>query len=91
VASPGLPWRELWAHHPTFDCLHDMGDPVRVQPVTSCGVDRQGRAWMIVEPMAADTVQDNLNPLAGSTANASTMVWPPRPHSPSRVGLALGA
>lgn len=46
----------------TFDCLHDMGDPVGAarhirQALSSDGV------WMIVEPFAEATVSANLTPV----------------------------
>ena len=43
-----------------FDALHDMGDPVgAAQHVRSQLAD--GGTWLVVEPMAADSVEDNLN------------------------------
>jgi SAM-dependent methyltransferase len=46
----------------TFDCLHDMGDPLGAarhirQTLAPDGI------WMIVEPYAGDTVADNLTPV----------------------------
>ena len=73
----------------TFDCLHDMGDPV--------GAARQVRAalapdgvWMIVEPIAGDSVQDNLNPVGRAYYAFSTLLCTPSSLS-QEVGLALGA
>ncbi len=72
-----------------FDCLHDMGDPV--------GAARQVRrilapdgTWMIVEPMAGDRVEDNLNPVGRSFYGFSTFLCTPASLSQD-VGLALGA
>src|SRR6478672_3951090 len=72
-----------------FDCLHDMGDPV--------GAARQVRrmlapdgTWMIVEPMAGDRVEDNLNPVGRAYYGFSTFLCTPASLS-QEVGLALGA
>ncbi|MEJ7742963.1 MAG: hypothetical protein WKF73_10645 [Nocardioidaceae bacterium] len=46
--------------------------------------------WMIVEPMAGDTVEENLNPVGRLFYNASTMICTPASLS-QEVGLALGA
>ena len=72
-----------------FDCLHDMGDPV--------GAARQVRetlapdgTWMIVEPAAGDSVEDNLNPVGRAYYGFSTLLCTPASLS-QEVGLALGA
>ena len=72
-----------------FDCLHDMGDPV--------GAARQVRrmltpdgTWMIVEPMAGDRVEDNLNPVGRAYYGFSTFLCTPASLS-QEVGLGLGA
>ncbi|GMG84545.1 class I SAM-dependent methyltransferase [Paralimibaculum aggregatum] len=59
-----------------FDCLHDMGDPVGA---VSHARERLGAdgALMIVEPMAADTVAGNLNPVGRLYYAASTMICLP--------------
>jgi 2-polyprenyl-3-methyl-5-hydroxy-6-metoxy-1,4-benzoquinol methylase len=77
---------ELVTH---FDCLHDMGDPVSAARHARDVIAKDG-AWMIVEPMAADTVQENLNPVGRLYYNASTMICTPASLS-QNVGLALGA
>ncbi len=46
----------------TFDCLHDMGDPVGAARHVRGRLDPNG-TWMVVEPRAGDTVSDNLNPV----------------------------
>ena len=46
----------------TFDCLHDMGDPVRAARHIREAMAPDG-TWLIVEPFAGDTVADNLNPV----------------------------
>ncbi len=45
-----------------FDCLHDMGDPVGAARQVHRMLAPDG-TWMIVEPMAGDRVEDNLNPV----------------------------
>jgi SAM-dependent methyltransferase len=72
-----------------FDCLHDMGDPV--------GAARQVRrllaedgTWLIVEPMAGDRIEDNLNPVGRAFYGFSTFLCTPASLS-QEVGLALGA
>lgn len=46
----------------TFDCLHDMGDPVAAARHIHERMAPDG-TWLVVEPMAADTVEGNLNPV----------------------------
>src|SRR3954451_1801898 len=43
-----------------FDCLHDMGDPVGAARHVRESLAPDG-TWLIVEPMAGDRVEDNLN------------------------------
>ncbi len=45
-----------------FDCLHDMGDPVGAARHVRQALAPDG-TWMIVEPIAGDRVEDNLNPV----------------------------
>jgi hypothetical protein len=45
--------------------------------------------WMIVEPFAHDSVQENLNPIGRTFYSASTMICTPASKS-QEVGLALG-
>ena len=73
----------------TFDCLHDMGDPVgAARHVLSTLAP--GGTWMIVEPMAGDRVEDNLNPVGRAYYGFSTFLCTPASLS-QEVGLALGA
>ena len=46
--------------------------------------------WMVVEPLAADRVEDNLNPVGRIYYSASTMICTPASMA-QEVGLALGA
>jgi SAM-dependent methyltransferase len=72
-----------------FDCLHDMGDPVSVARHVLQSLDSDG-TWLVVEPFAGDTVEQNLNPVGRMFYAASTMVCVPASLS-QEVGLALGA
>jgi SAM-dependent methyltransferase len=73
----------------TFDCLHDMGDPVGAARRVRQLLARDG-TWMIVEPMAGDRVEDNLNPVGRAYYGFSTFLCTPASLS-QEVGLALGA
>jgi 2-polyprenyl-3-methyl-5-hydroxy-6-metoxy-1,4-benzoquinol methylase len=73
----------------SFDCLHDMGDPVGVARQVRAAL-APGGAWMIVEPRAGDTVEENLNPVGRAYYAFSTLLCTPSSLS-QEVGLALGA
>jgi len=72
-----------------FDCLHDMGDPVAAARHVH-GTLKPDGTWMIVEPMAADRVEGNLNPVGRAYYSFSTLLCTPASLS-QEVGLALGA
>lgn len=72
----------------TFDCLHDMGDPVGAARQVHSILKPDG-AWMIVEPAAGDHVEDNLNPVGRVYYGFSTLLCTPCSLSQD-VGLALG-
>jgi SAM-dependent methyltransferase len=72
-----------------FDCLHDMGDPVGAARRVRNLLAPDG-TWMIVEPMAGDRVEDNLNPVGRAYYGFSTFLCTPASLS-QEVGLALGA
>lgn len=72
-----------------FDCLHDMGDPVGAAAHVRQALKPDG-AWMVVEPIAGDRLEDNLNPVGRIYYAASTMVCVPTSLA-QEVGLALGA
>jgi len=72
-----------------FDALHDMGDPV--------GAARHiretlapGGTFMLVEPMAGDSMAENMNPLGQIFYAASCTICTPNSLS-QEVGLGLGA
>lgn len=58
------------------DCLHDMGDPVGALRRAAATLSPEGTV-MLVEPMAAETVEGNLNPVGRVCAGASTLVCSP--------------
>jgi SAM-dependent methyltransferase len=72
----------------TFDALHDMGDPVGAARHVYDTLDDDG-TWMIVEPIAGDRVEDNLNPVGRAYYGFSTLLCTPASLSQD-VGLALG-
>ena len=71
-----------------FDCLHDMGDPVGAARHVRETIAPDG-TWMIVEPMAGDRTEDNLNPVGRVFYGFSTLLCTPASLSQD-VGLALG-
>jgi SAM-dependent methyltransferase len=73
----------------TFDALHDMGDPVGASRHVRETLADDG-TWMIVEPMAGDRIEDNLNPVGRAYYGFSTFLCTPGSLS-QEVGLALGA
>jgi SAM-dependent methyltransferase len=72
-----------------FDCLHDMGDPAGAAAHVRQSLKPDG-TWMIVEPMAGNRLEDNLNPVGRLYYAGSTMVCVPTSLS-QEVGAALGA
>jgi SAM-dependent methyltransferase len=72
-----------------FDCLHDMGDPVGAARHVRQALAPDG-TWLLVEPMAGDRVEDNLNPVGRLFYSVSTLVCTPASLA-QEVGLALGA
>ena len=72
----------------TFDALHDMGDPVGAGRHVHAALAPEG-TWMVVEPMAGDSVSDNLNPVGRAYYGFSTLLCTPSSLA-QEVGLALG-
>ncbi len=72
-----------------FDCLHDMGDPAGAATHVRQSLKPDG-SWMIVEPMAGDRLEDNLNPVGRLYYAGSTLFCVPTSLS-QEVGAALGA
>jgi SAM-dependent methyltransferase len=72
-----------------FDCLHDMGDPAGAAAHIRKSLKPDG-TWMIVEPMAGDSLEQNLNPVGRLYYAGSTMICLPTSLS-QEVGAGLGA
>ena len=72
-----------------FDCLHDMGDPVGAARHVRQALAPDG-TWLVVEPIAGDAVEQNLNPVSRAYYAFSTFLCVTNSLSQD-VGLALGA
>ncbi|HEV3194519.1 MAG TPA: methyltransferase domain-containing protein [Candidatus Cybelea sp.] len=72
-----------------FDCVHDMGDPVGALTRARDALKANG-TLMIVEPYAADALEENLTPIGRIFYGASTMLCTPSALA-QEVGFALGA
>jgi SAM-dependent methyltransferase len=59
-----------------FDCLHDMGDPHAAAAHARWAL-RDGGTLMVVEPMAGDRLEDNLNPVGRAYYGFSTLICTP--------------
>lgn len=70
-----------------FDCLHDMGDPLAATTYARKVLAPDGTV-LIVEPMAGENVQDNLNPVGRVYSAASVLVC--TPHAMASGGKGLG-
>ena len=73
----------------TFDCLHDMGDPVGAARHIRQALDADG-TWLIVEPVAGDTLAENLNPVSRVYYSFSTFICVPAARS-QPGGYSLGS
>jgi 2-polyprenyl-3-methyl-5-hydroxy-6-metoxy-1,4-benzoquinol methylase len=72
-----------------FDALHDMGDPVGAARRVREMLKPDG-TFMIVEPAAGDSLEENMNPVGRLYYAASTMICTPGSLA-QEVGLGLGA
>jgi ubiquinone/menaquinone biosynthesis C-methylase UbiE len=72
-----------------FDCLHDMGDPAGAARHIRSALKPDG-TWMVVEPMAGNRLEDNINPVSRLFYAASTLICVPTSKA-QEVGSALGA
>jgi SAM-dependent methyltransferase len=88
ASAKGLPWAgyDLVC---LFDCLHDMGDPVGAARHILHRLAPDG-TLLVVEPMAGDGLEDNLNPVGRTFYGLSTVICTPGSLD-QEVGLALGA
>ena len=73
----------------TFDCLHDMGDPVGAARHIRQALAAEG-SWLIVEPLAGDALVDNLNPVGRVYYSFSSFLCVPNARSQPGE-YALGA
>jgi ubiquinone/menaquinone biosynthesis C-methylase UbiE len=73
----------------TFDCLHDMGDPLTAARHVRQALKPDG-TWLVVEPYAADETAGNLNPVGRVYYSFSTMLCVPNALSQTG-GYSLGA
>ena len=73
----------------TFDCLHDLGDPLGAAVHIRSSLAADG-TWMIVEPYAGEAVTDNLNPVGRVYYSFSSFLCVPNALS-QEGGYALGA
>jgi len=71
-----------------FDCLHDMGDPFGAAR-RAAEVLAEGGSALIVEPMAGNTVEENMNIVGRTFSAASTLCC--TSNSLALGGPALGA
>ena len=71
-----------------FDCLHDMGDPLGALKFARQSLKNDGTC-MIVEPMANDNIEENLNLVGRIYYSASSLICVP--NSLADNGIALGA
>jgi SAM-dependent methyltransferase len=70
-----------------FDALHDMGDPAAAARHVWSALAEDG-TWMIVEPSAGDSPEENFHPLGRIRYGFSTLVCTPGSLSqPGRAGL----
>lgn len=72
-----------------FDCLHDMGDPLGAARHIRDALAPDG-TLMLVEPMAGDAVEQNINPVGRVYYGLSTVICTPASIAQD-VGLGLGA
>jgi len=73
----------------SFDCLHDMGDPLGAARHIREMLAPDG-TWMVVEPYAGHSVTDNLNPVGRVYYSFSTFLCVPNALSQDG-GYSLGA
>ena len=72
-----------------FDCLHDLGDPAGVARRVRESLAPDG-TWLLVEPAAADVVEDTFTPVGRLYYAGSTFLCVPNALS-QHGGYALGA
>jgi SAM-dependent methyltransferase len=70
-----------------FDCLHDLGDPIGAMRHAANTLAEDGSV-LLVEPMAGDNIEDNLNPVGRVYSGGSVLVC--TPHGLAEGGSGLG-
>jgi hypothetical protein len=70
-----------------YDCLHDMGDPPGAIRHAADSLASDGTV-LLVEPMAGERIEDNLNPVGQVYSGASVLLC--IPHALAEGGQALG-
>lgn len=73
----------------TLDALHEMGDPLGAAAHIRSTLDLDG-TWLLVEPMAGESLSDNLNEVGRLGYAVSTLVSTPSARA-QPGGWALGA
>ncbi len=73
----------------TFDCLHDMGDPIGAAAHIRAALADDG-TWLIVEPYAGDSTAENFTPVGRLYYNFSTMLCVPHAIAHGAGDTALG-
>ncbi|MCC6178692.1 MAG: methyltransferase domain-containing protein [Chloroflexi bacterium] len=69
-----------------FDCLHDMADPVSAA-TRAYDTLAKGGAVMLVEPMAGERTEENLNPVGRVYSGASVLICTPNALAGGGTGL----
>jgi SAM-dependent methyltransferase len=69
-----------------FDCLHDMGDPIGAIQHTAEALASDGTV-LIVEPMAAETIEDEVNPVARLYSAGSIYLCTPNAIASGEIAL----
>lgn len=72
-----------------FDALHDMGDPLGAARRIRAALDPEG-TWLLVEPMAGESLAENVGPVGRIFYSASTFICTPAAQA-QPGGYALGA
>lgn len=63
-----------------FDALHDMGDPIGSAAHIGQSLAPEG-TWLLVEPMAGDKLEDNVNPVGRIFYSAGVFICVPHARS----------
>ncbi|HYB00562.1 MAG TPA: class I SAM-dependent methyltransferase [Ktedonobacteraceae bacterium] len=69
-----------------FDCLHDMGDPIGAIAHVAEALAPEGSV-LIVEPMAAETIEGSVNPVARLYSAGSIYLCTPNAISSGEIAL----